>query len=92
MQNFTIKYLQTESKNTYKDYPSWPETDGQVLLLKTVLAISLNTEIEVVPDEPSPPLPSVHGTGRYSAHYQWRKVIINPAINHATYNGDLPVR
>lgn len=84
MQNFTIKYLQTESKNTYKDYPSWPETDGKVLLLKTALAISLSTEIEVVP--------SVHGTGRYSAHYQWRKVIINPAINHATYYGDLTAR
>lgn len=51
--------------------------------------LSLNMEMSTWYLEPSPPLPSVQGAGKYSALYQRRKLNTKPPTNPVTYNGDL---
>lgn len=56
--------------------------------LKQYLHISLNMEKPQWCLSGGFTLP-VHGTGRYSASYQRRKVMTNPSTNPAIHNGDV---
>ena len=72
----------------------YPQTDGKVLLSKTTLKyLAEHGEKELVFNQSFHlPLTSVHSIGRFSAHYQRRKVNTNPATNALIYNGDLLAR
>lgn len=56
------------------DYRLLSATDGKAPLLKTPIQLTEHGEVKLVPTQNLHPISYVFGTGRYSEHYQKKKM------------------